>query len=111
MQYHLNKIPVAAASLTSLTQDSDHDGYPDNVELTNGYNPNGPGKLVINKNFAGQQKGKFFLQVQNRGELWYVNPADGKRYFLNSSADALSLIKKLGLGISNQNLAKIAIKK
>ena len=108
---NLNKIPVAAASLTSLTQDSDHDGYPDNVELTNGYNPNGPGKLVINKNFAGQQKGKFFLQVQNRGELWYVNPADGKRYFLNSSADALSLIKKLGLGISNQNLAKIAIKK
>jgi uncharacterized protein YkwD len=62
---------------------------------------------VGDKNFIARVKGKIFIQVQDRGQAWYINPQDGKRYELNSSANILSLIRKFGLGISNDNLSKI----
>jgi len=64
-------------------------------------------KDVGDKNFVARVKGKILLQVQGRGQAWYVNPLDGKKYALDSTANILSLIKKFGLGISNANLAKI----
>ena len=64
-------------------------------------------KDVGDKNFVARVKGKILLQVQGRGQAWYVNPLDGKKYSLDSTANILSLIKKFGLGISNANLVKI----
>lgn len=52
-------------------------------------------------------KGRILLQTQGKGEAWYLNPKNGKRYFLNKPDDALQTIKKLGVGINNKNLAKI----
>ena len=34
-------------STNPFSSDSDADGYPDQTEVTNGYNPNGPGRLLI----------------------------------------------------------------
>lgn len=56
---------------------------------------------------AQKLSGKILLQVESRGEAWYVNPADQKRYFLGRPADALALMRQLALGISNVNLNKI----
>ncbi|MFH1112157.1 MAG: right-handed parallel beta-helix repeat-containing protein [Patescibacteria group bacterium] len=89
--------------------DTDGDGYDDKTELSNGYNPNGAGKLLIDKNFVSKQRGKIFLQVQSRGEAWYVNPMDGQRYFLGRAEDAFAVMRKLGLGISNADIAKVEI--
>ncbi len=90
--------------------DSDNDGYADKVEVENGFNPLGAGSLKADDNFSGQQKGRILLQVEGNGEAWYVNPADGLRYFMGRPADAFALMRQLGLGISNANLERIAIK-
>jgi hypothetical protein len=89
------------------TADSDNDGYDDKTEIENNYNPLGTGKLNINNNFAKQNAGKIFLQVENAGQAWYVNPNDQKRYYLGRPIDAWNIMRNLGLGITNQNLNKI----
>ncbi len=89
--------------------DSDNDGYGDATEIAGGYDPNmgGGAKMDINTSFVNNQKGKIFLQVENNGEAWYVNPADGKRYFLGRPADAFQVMRELGLGISNEDFTNL----
>lgn len=53
-------------------------------------------------------KGRILLQIEQHGEAWYVNPADGKRYFLGRPSDALEVMRQLGLGISDSDLSQIA---
>lgn len=126
--FNLNKIPIALNNLFGHDSDSDglpdlfedaigtdkdkadtdKDGYKDMAELKAGYNPNGVGRINIDDKFNKNQKGKIFLQVEKSGEAWYVNPNDSKRYFLGRPADAFLLMKKLGLGISNNDFDKLA---
>lgn len=47
--------------------------------------------------------GKILLQVQASGEAWYLNPVDLKRYYLGRPADAFTVMRNLGLGISEEN--------
>jgi hypothetical protein len=89
--------------------DSDGDGYDDKDEIINGYNPKGTGKLPMDNNFTRQQTGKILLQVESKGEAWYINPEDNKRYFLGRPVDAFNLMRKLGLGITINDLNKITI--
>jgi len=126
---NLAKIPVADANLnngldsdgdglsdsielalgTSPSKaDSDSDGFSDKTEVLQGYNPqSNNSKKIIDNNFAKNQAGKIFLQVQTNGESWYINPNNNKRYYLGDPTDALSIMRSLGLGISNDNLNKI----
>ena len=69
----------------------------------------GPGydENKVDNNFAQKHLGKIFLQVENNGEAWYVNPEDGKRYFLGRPADAFNVMRNLGLGISNNDFEKL----
>ena len=90
-------------------KDTDNDGYSDFEEIFYNFNPNGNDKIKINKKFVNQHGGKIFLQVENNGEAWYINPVDNKRYFLGRPFDAFSIMKSLGLGITNSDLEKIKI--
>ena len=54
-------------------------------------------------------KGKILLQVESRGEAWYLNPADSKRYSMGRPEEAFNLMRQLGIGITNDNLKKIRI--
>lgn len=54
-------------------------------------------------------KGRILLQVEAKGEAWYIYPNDLKRYYLGRPADAFALMRQLGLGISNVNLASIPL--
>jgi S1-C subfamily serine protease len=119
----LEKIPVGLSNLSGIDadkdglsdlfedaigtdknkKDTDGDGYDDKIELSSGNNPKGSGKLSINNNFSNGQKGKIFLQVEGKGEAWYINSNDGKRYFLGRPADAFNVMRNLGLGISNKD--------
>ena len=57
---------------------------------------------------ARKLSGRILLQVEGQyGEAWYIYPEDYKRYYLGRPADAFAVMRKLGLGISNENLAKI----
>jgi len=87
--------------------DSDGDGFDDYTELLYGYDPLGPGELNYNLEFAAMHSGKIFLQVERNGEAWYINPLNNKRYFLGRPADAFSIMRNLGLGISDENLERI----
>lgn len=47
--------------------------------------------------------GRIFLQVESRGEAWYVNPLDAHRYFLGRPDDAFAVMRAFGLGVSNRD--------
>jgi hypothetical protein len=53
--------------------------------------------------------GKILLKVENKGEAYYVNPADLKMHYLGRPDDAFSIMKNLGLGITDSNLALISV--
>lgn len=107
---NLNKIPVAIDHLGTFgLEDSDNDGYSNMLELKNGFDPFGAGSLGLDYVFTNHQKGKIFLQAEENGEAWYVNPVDAMRYFLGRPADAFEIMRKLGLGITNADLEKIVV--
>jgi len=87
--------------------DTDSDSFLDGNEVKNGYNAAGPGRQVLDTSFAARQKGRIFLQVESKGEAWYVNPADGLRYYLGRPDDAFSAMRALGLGITNADLGAV----
>lgn len=96
-----------ALGLNKNSNDTDGDGYYDKAELEGGYSPWGTGKQPIDQNFARLQSGKIFLQVENNGEAWFINPDDNKRYFLGRPDDAYNVMRSLGLGISNNNFNEL----
>ncbi len=58
---------------------------------------------------AEKLKGRILIAVYDHGEAWYVNPVNLRRYYLGRPADAFSIMRKLGLGISNADLAKVPL--
>ena len=119
----LKKIPVGVASMSGLDQDndgltdiledalgtdktkadSDGDGYVDRIEIENSYDPLGIGKQVFDLKFVKQHLGHFVLQVEGKGEAWYLNPNDSKRYFLGRLTDVFNIMKKMSFGITNED--------
>ncbi|MCD4680304.1 MAG: hypothetical protein K8S00_07945, partial [Bacteroidales bacterium] len=89
--------------------DSDGDGFDDDLEVRNNFNPLGSGKLPIDEVFSEKLKGKILLQVEERGQAWYINPDDGKRYYMKDGESAYKIMRYLSLGITNQNLSQISI--
>ena len=53
--------------------------------------------------------GRILLDVEKNGEAWFVFPSDQKRYFLKRPSDAFALMRKLGKGITNNDLSKIPV--
>lgn len=47
--------------------------------------------------------GRIVLQVQSKGEAWYINPVNKQRYYIGRSADAFKVIQKNALGVSNKD--------
>jgi hypothetical protein len=92
-----------------LDYDSDDDGYNDKMEVINDYNPLGAGGIGIDRNLADQLRGKILLQVESRGEAWYLNPDDGKRYYMKDGDQAYKIMRFLSLGITNNDLRTIEV--
>jgi hypothetical protein len=90
--------------------DTDGDSYTDGQEVKSNYNPRGSGALSLNTDLSSKLKGKILLQVQQHGEAWYINPVDGKRYYMPDGSSAYQIMRYLSLGISNTDLSKIADK-
>ncbi|NTW21920.1 hypothetical protein HGA34_00050 [Candidatus Falkowbacteria bacterium] len=58
---------------------------------------------------ATDLRGRILLQVESKGQAWYVLPENGKRAFLGHPTDAFNIMRELGLGITNANINKIPI--
>lgn len=65
--------------------------------------------LAIQKSAPSRLLGRVLIKVEDKGQAYYLNPLDKKLYPLQQASDLANLIKKLGLGITNNNLAKIKI--
>lgn len=92
-----------------FSQDSDRDGYNDAYEITQGYSPQGKQQIIPDDSLIERLKGRILLQVQQRGEAWYLNPQDGKRYYLADAETAYAVMRHLSLGITNNDLMKIPV--
>lgn len=53
---------------------------------------------------ASNLSGRILLQVEEKGEAWYVNPDNGKRFYLGRPENAFELMKSFGLGVSNKDM-------
>lgn len=60
--------------------------------------------------FPDKLAGKILLDVENSGEAYYVNPEDLEGHYLGRPADAFRIMKRLGLGITEENIEKIPVK-
>jgi len=88
-------------------KDSDGDGYNDGQEVKAGYNPVKTGGSKISQGASSKLKGKIVLQVQSKGEAWYINPADGKRYYMGNGKQAFEIMKYLSLGAKSSVLQAV----
>ena len=90
--------------------DSDHDGYQDGQEVNSGYSPLGFGKIPpSDAHVLSYVRGRIVLAVEQHGEAFYVDPVDGRAYYLGFAQDAFRIMRERSLGISESDLAKIPI--
>ncbi|MCG2691011.1 hypothetical protein L6249_03030 [Candidatus Parcubacteria bacterium] len=59
------------------------------------------GFIFADQSLAQRLSGWILLQVESHGEAWYVNPGDNKKYYLGRPADALNIMRNLGLGATH----------
>ena len=53
--------------------------------------------------------GRILLQVQDKGQAYYVEPQELELYYLGRPLDAFNLMRARGLGITNADLEKIPV--
>lgn len=70
-----------------------------------------PFKTFGAESLSSKMKGKILLQVESHGEAWYVNPKDGKRYYMANGSEAYNIMRTLGVGITNSDLDKVKANK
>jgi hypothetical protein len=85
----LNKIPVAPDS-----------ALPSNFVQS---------KTLYSDSLVKRLQGRILLQVENRGEAWYINPRNGYRYYLADGEAAYQIMRTLSLGIINDSLRQIPV--
>jgi hypothetical protein len=88
-------------------KDSDGDGFSDKTEVVGGFDPLGIANKKYDSAFAKSMAGKILLQVEGKGEAWYLNPVDMKRYFLGRPGDAFNVMRTMGVGISNADFGNL----
>lgn len=65
----------------------------------------------VDLTFAKKQIGKILLQVESKGEAWYVDPKDGAMHYMADGNKAYDVMRNLGVGITNKNLERIQTNK
>lgn len=61
------------------------------------------------QSLAERFKGYILLQVDSKGEAWYVYPNDSKRYYLGRPDDAFQVMRQLGLGATHSYITNNTI--
>lgn len=65
-------------------------------------------KIKVDKNLAKKSSGKIFLQVEAHGEAYYID-FNGIAHYLKDGSAAYTIMRELGLGITNSDLNKIGV--
>ena len=99
----------SCGQLVAETNQTD-DNYQEEIKSVYNYERN----LVksVNKKLSNRLAGRILLQVEERGQAWYVEPTSNQKYFMGRASDAFSLMRGLGLGVSEEdftNFDKIGV--
>lgn len=62
---------------------------------------------IADRDYAKKMSGKILLQVELRGQAWYVNPKNQKKYYMANGDEAFKIMRNLGVGIKNSDINKI----
>lgn len=62
------------------------------------------------QSLVNRLKGRIVLQVESRGEAYYIHPKTGQTYYLANGSEAYRIMRELGLGITNSDLSAISEK-
>ena len=62
-----------------------------------------PFLVHANSNLSDKLSGRILLQVEEKGEAWYIEPTTKERAFLGRPDDAFRIMRELGLGISEKD--------
>lgn len=60
----------------------------------------------ISSSLTNRLLGRILLQVEEKGQAWYVEPISKEKHFMGRPVDAFSMMRRFGLGISETNFAK-----
>lgn len=64
--------------------------------------------FIANTNiFPDRLSGMILLDVEKNGEAYYIYPLDRKKYYLGKPEDAIKIMRELGRGVANLDLANI----
>lgn len=61
------------------------------------------------KEIVNRVIGQILIQVEDKGRAWYVNPNDGRKYYLGQPLNAFSVMSLIGKGIHNNNLKNLPV--
>lgn len=62
---------------------------------------------VFATHFSSLIRGRILLDVEESGEAWYVYPPTMERYYMGRPTDAFTIMRELGLGITDRDLEGI----
>jgi len=112
---YVNRAEITAKAITSITDDNLASTSASVSISTSTVDAviNEEKKLTskINKKLSQSLAGRILLQVEQKGQAWYVNPVSLNRYYLADGASAYQALRTFGLGIKSVDLLKIPIAK
>jgi len=65
--------------------------------------------VITAKTIDPKLKGRILIDTEDSGKAYYVHPQTSKLYYLGRPADALAVMRQVGLGISNKDLRQIKL--
>lgn len=71
--------------------------------------PNSDNNDAIDWEMTQKLKGSFLLQVENNGQIWYLNPLDQKIYSIDNGKNGLETLKNLALKLDEEKLSLFTI--
>jgi len=60
----------------------------------------------VNTALTNRLAGRILLQVEEKGQDWYIEPVSKQKHFMGRPADAFDMMRRFGLGISEANFSK-----
>ncbi|MBP6945006.1 CAP domain-containing protein [Patescibacteria group bacterium] len=58
------------------------------------------------QSLTARLSGRILLQVEQRGEAWYIDPVSQQRFYLGTATDAFALLRAKGLGIRHSDIVR-----
>ncbi len=97
-----------SADRTGTTWSSYHEYMAQYPSVKPGSTIPTPSPTTSDATVLSKVKGHILLQVEQRGEAWYVDPITLKRYYMKDGPTAYQMMRSFGLGVSEKDYTTMA---